>query len=357
MTGSPSEYQPALERALVQLVTAQRLAHMGTWETEYTDGGEVTMTWSAQTRQIAGWPDDRPEPGLAEFVATLHPDDRPQFLRARQAALHGDASYAIDCRLVRPDGGVRDVHLEAEIDRDQTGAPLRAIGIVQDVTRARELLDQLVAAENTRRQLLHRLMQSTDAERSRLAEDLHDGPVQVLSAVALRLEHLSAGGAGADDLAPVVGDVREVIQSLRTLLFELHPRALRASSIASAVEQLASAAIPHCELSVDVERALALDDEVSLAVVRIVQEALWNVGRHASASHVRVTLRAAARDVVLEIVDDGCGFDPGDPSAPGHLGLVAMQERAEAVGGTFTLRSRTTGAPTGTTISIRFPSV
>lgn len=337
-------------RTIVHLETAQRIATMGSWQTDLDD--DTRMYWSWETRKMAGWGPDEPEPNFESFIEMLHAEDRERFLAMRDDALAGVGTYAVDCRFFRRDGEMRHIHLEAAFERDDSGRPLRVIGVVRDVTEILLLFAQLTEAETARRDLLHRLIHSTEHERARLAHVLHDGPIQQLTATALRLEHL-ANGDGPEELVAVVDQVHDVIDTLRSTMFELRPIPFGGVDLGATLETLARAAVPDLDVSVladGVQDPVA--DDVASATVRITQEALSNVREHAGATLVEIGLRSLDGVVDLEICDNGRGFDAGALPRPGHLGLVAMRERAEAVGGTFTVESQ----PTRTVVQARLPS-
>lgn len=334
-------------RTVVHLETAQRIGRMGSWEGELR--GEHRIYWSPETRRIAAWPEDAPDPTFAEFLALVHPDDRERYLAMRDDALAGRGPYEIDCRFTTVGGVLRYVHLAAEIERDDSGQPIRLIGIVQDVTERVEMLSRMAEGENTRRALLHRLFEAGEAERAALAARLHDGPVQELSAVALRLENARGPSDAAGVVADVLPTVHDVIRSLRGTLFELHPTPLGHDGIGATLEHLVGL-VPGVERTVEVDLADGIGERTATAVTRIAQEALHNIRRHAGASRVEIRLRANG-DVLLEVSDDGHGFDTGAPRRPGHLGLHSMRERAEAAGGTLHIES---GAG-GTRVEARLP--
>ncbi|WP_412027662.1 sensor histidine kinase [Deinococcus yunweiensis] len=193
---------------------------------------------------------------------------------------------------------------------------------------------------------------------SRVSSDLHDGPAQDLSYALLRLDSLGAHATGAQQEA-----LDSVEQSLESALREVRAIAtdLRLPDLAGLTlrEVLERALRDHRRRAgVDVPlHAAALPDDVPLPVkitaFRIVQEALNNAHRHAPGGTVTVTADTADLDrLVLRITDDGPGFTWCGAAPDGHLGLVGMRERAESLGGTFTVRAQTQG---GTVVEARVP--
>lgn len=145
---------------------------------------------------------------------------------------------------------------------------------------------------------------------------------------------------------------------MRGLVFEVHPTLLHAEGLVAAVrreaESLAARETLHTTTTLPPER-LTLDPTVELELYRLVKEALHNSVKHADVTTVHVEIRqdpADGRRLVVEIADDGVGFDPLVPS--GGLGLVSMRERAERVGGRLTLESVPAG---GTRVRIVVPDM
>jgi signal transduction histidine kinase len=195
------------------------------------------------------------------------------------------------------------------------------------------------------------------AERNRLALDLHDVVAQKLFGLVLTAEAAQTlverdPGAAREQVAKLPALAREALDELRSLVFELRPPDLERDGLCGAlrkhVEVLRRLQQREIELDVDDElpAAAARDGEV----LRIAQEALQNALRHAQAEHVAVRLRAVDGRVVLEVADDGVGFEPDAAALRSRrLGLTSMEERARRVGGRLEIRS----APgAGTTVRL-----
>ena len=219
-----------------------------------------------------------------------------------------------------------------------------------------------VAIENVR---LHErvLDRAVLEERERLARELHDSLAQVLGYVntqTLAIKKLLASGRGEEaqrqvaememSAKRVYSDVREAILGLRATQRGLLP------SLRSYLEDFAriTGSKPRLDASEEVA-ALSLPGSVEIQLIRIVQEALTNVRKHANARAATVRLTVDAEQLRVEIEDDGCGFDLARPVRTGwpHFGLQTMKERAQAIGGAFTVESRP-GA--GTHVVVRLPA-
>ena len=188
---------------------------------------------------------------------------------------------------------------------------------------------------------------SIAAERNRLALELHDVVSQKLFGLVLSAEAAATlldrdPAAAKEQVTKVGGLAREALDELRSLVFELRPPDLERDGLAEALRKHVEVLrrLYEREISLDAPDGLAGDPERDLQVLRIAEEALANALRHANAEHVAVSLDGGPRSLVLQVVDDGAGFDP---SAAGlrsrRLGLTSMEERARRLGGRLEIRS------------------
>lgn len=232
----------------------------------------------------------------------------------------------------------------------------------QVAARTRELqqsLSSLQVAEADRQRLLARVIAAEEQERQRIADDLHDDTIQVMAMVALRLSRLRGRLDERDQ--PVAQDVEAAvsgtIERLRRMVFELRPPMLERDGLAAVLRTYLRAVM-------DDGPAWALQDlledepplQVSETGYRIAQEALANVRKHAHSHHVSVTLDAINQGLRVTIVDDGDGFDVRLLDVPrvGHLGSMAMRERAALMAGWCRIDSEPNS---GTTVVVWLPHV
>ncbi len=223
---------------------------------------------------------------------------------------------------------------------------------------ARAFADQAaLAIENAR--LRARVEETAvEAERTRLARDLHDGVTQSLFAASLKAEALADMLDDREKALSAVEELRRLtrgsLAGMRTMLLEMRADALQRTPLPELLRHLveASASRIGADVRLNVEgRRRQLPPDAHTALYRIAQEALNNVARHAKAGQVWVDLRLSEEAVRLQVGDDGRGFDPG-VEASGHFGLQNMRERAEAIGGGFGIVS---GAGHGTVITVEWP--
>jgi signal transduction histidine kinase len=178
-----------------------------------------------------------------------------------------------------------------------------------------------------------------EEERKRVAADIHDDAVQVMTAMGMRLHGFRKrlGGDDLQALSNLEGTVATAIDRLRSLMVNLRPPTLDRQGLGPALHDALERMKQETGVSYHLNNKLRAEPAGDTRVVlyRIAQEALSNVRKHAKAKHVEVQLEDRNGGVFVGIRDDGSGFDPETAagSAQGHLGLTSMRERAEMVGG------------------------
>ena len=207
-----------------------------------------------------------------------------------------------------------------------------------------------------------RIVQAQEAERSRLAQEVHDGPAQALSNAIFQVEYIERVitedvRVASSELRFLRELLRRELGDVRTFITQLRPPLLDElgldGSIMDAVESMA--ALTGATVQTDLRApGSRLTPTQQTAVLRIVQEALQNVRKHAGSSHTAVSTRLESSGWVLEVSDDGRGFDLAAVAARGrrNFGLQFMRERAELIGAKFEVRSRPGG---GTVVGLSIP--
>lgn len=197
--------------------------------------------------------------------------------------------------------------------------------------------------------LLSRILRAGEEERTLIAADLHDGPIQRLAALRFRLEHpirrLEHGdpGPAVEELRPLGEDLSAEVTRLRSLMHSLRPPVLDQSGLVDALADLLAEFEREAAVltRLDATARTTIGDATAIVLYRVAQEALRNVGNHASATRVLVHLTHAAGETVLTIEDDGVGFETSGArdGRRDRFGLVAMRERVETAGGRFLVAS------------------
>lgn len=234
----------------------------------------------------------------------------------------------------------------AEANRDLQNEIARREGAEQAVRRSRNELAMLS----------HQLMIAQEAERKRIARELHDSIGQQLSAIKYTLERIEhraeRDGQARIQIERAVAALQETLDDLRNIAMNLRPAVLDDLGAVSAVSWFCRQFAQNYPQLILRERITVADADVperlSTAVFRSLQEMLNNVAKHAQAREVAVTLSRAPGQLILEVEDDGIGIQPRTPEAGTHTGrgLRNLRERASMTGGEFTVGNRPAGGGT-----------
>jgi PAS domain S-box-containing protein len=303
-------------------------------------------------------------------LARVHPDDRGAVTAAFEQVLRNEAPERITYRVVWPDGSVHWIEVVGRVFLDEAGRPGRVAGVGLDVTEIRRAFESLERKER----LLRTLIDIQERERQLLCQEFHDGLIQyavgsrmMLESCRRRLAGRAAEGESGEDpdgepsaandvtqvLDEVIGYLGKGIDDGRRVIRGIRPAVLDDIGLEAGIEDLVGqfttadtlvtfAGAPDCA---------GLPKPLQLTIYRIVQESLNNAHKHAGAGHVAVRLGRAGDDVLLEIADDGRGFDPAATREHG-FGLIGMSERARLCGGECVVES---GRRRGTTVRVRLP--
>ena len=228
---------------------------------------------------------------------------------------------------------------------------------------SREILDiicnqAMVAIQNARlyqdlEQEKERMMEIQEEARKKLARNLHDGPTQSVAAIAMRVNFARRlmerdAAASADELYKIEELARRTTKEIRHMLFTLRPLVLESQGLTAAVQSMADKLAETYEQNVLIDIDGSIEDELEMGkqgvVFAIIEEATNNARKYAEAEHIWIRLKTIQNDLaVLEIQDDGVGFDVGAVDASydnrGSLGMVNMRERAELVNGLLNIQA------------------
>lgn len=305
--------------------------------------GRILQTNDA-FQSMVGYTDDE----LVEnyFHKFLHPDDVRSAIKLFQdVKAKGTSSFRFEHRTIHKDKSIVWVKtIFTVITRgNEDQRPAFIVGIVENITEQKRI--EMEMAE-----LNSRLQNSMELERLRLAQELHDSPMQSLYSAIYRIEELR--GAADPKLKEALGEVKQhiqnVLQDLRATAKELRPPTIFNFGLENAIRSHANDIVEkHPNLNIRLSLAhdrQILPEKVRLALFRIFQQSLANVIRHAKATEVNVRFSFDAEEAHLEITDNGKGFEV--PSnwiefvRQGHYGLAGAAERANTLGGTFKVQSK-----------------
>jgi two-component system sensor histidine kinase UhpB len=345
--------QALLERRTL-LAQTQSLAGLGSWEWDPQSG---RFSWSEELYVIFGVEPGTLEPSFEAYLERVHPDDRKMSGTVVARALAEGRGFKHEHRIVRPDGSERRVRTQGQIVRDAHGRALKLIAACLDVTDQHR-------AEAALQSLTRRLVEAEEAERRRIASELHDRVGQTLSALNINLDIMLGilGESAPPDLRMRLRDslalVDGTLQSIENVMAELRPPLLEEYGVGAALGWHAEEFSRRTGIAIEFEdlarqRNRELRHEAGVALFRISQEALNNVAKHANARRVYLRLEVDGGEMVLTIRDDGTGFDAAEAQArSSRYGMTTMKERIVAAGGHMEVDS----APgKGTTLRAQVP--
>ncbi|GAA1920741.1 hypothetical protein GCM10009737_22840 [Nocardioides lentus] len=207
------------------------------------------------------------------------------------------------------------------------------------------LTQRLTRSAEDRERLLHSAVRASDAERVRIARDLHDGVVQDLAGSSYALSTIARRPALASDLASDLDDVsrslRSSMRALRSLMIEIYPPDLHSAGLEAAlIDLLAPVEASGVRTTLEVDDDEAASGEATALIWRVAQEAVRNAARHARPSRIDVRVAREDRHLVLVVTDDGVGFDPTAVQGASRFGLRGLASLAEEIGARLDVVSR-----------------
>jgi len=307
----------------------------------------ISKYWQAFTGR-----DPEKDLGLG-WVEALHPEDRERAARDLIEASKSKTVCRGEYRVRRPNGdygwlddyGVPYVHAD--------GSYAGHIGTCMDITQHKAQEQAGILVQDS-------LVLGQEAERKRVAQELHDHISQRLTIVGLELKEAeqlrrSASPVLEERLSTLQRQVEAISQDIHRISHNLHPSTLGHLGLVSALSGLCREFSEQTHIAVDFTGDLATlptSPEVGIALYRVTQEGLTNVARHSGSRQARVGLIERSGELRLTIADTGVGFDAQRRASATGLGLVSIQERARMIGAAVQITST---AAQGTTIELRVP--
>jgi PAS domain S-box-containing protein len=294
-----------------------------------------------------------------EWRGLFHPDDVPRLLQEAEIATRSADKFQFEFRTSRSAQKTKWILSQGRIVRDPQGRALRMIGTHTDIT------DRKQAEEVAKvREIAGHLLQAQDAERRRIARDLHDSAGQLIAALQMHLQPMETDAetldaAFAHRIRQSLDLLQQLSQELRTVSYLLHPPLLDQLGLSSALRWYTEGFAERSKIKVQLEVSPELGrllPEIEMTLFRIVQESLTNIHRHSGSGRAEIRVLRSAQEVRLEVQDYGKGM----PSAHGNgspslrksgVGIRGMRERVLQLNGQFHVQS----TPDGTTITARFP--
>lgn len=290
----------------------------------------------------------------------IHPDDLARDEELERQVIEGKLKrYEVEKRLFRRDGKVVWVVLSIALVLDGEGNPLYFIGQILDITSRKAMEHELIESRCRLRELAAHHDAVREEERKRIALEIHDELGQLLTALKMEIALLRMQFESDSEVGKRAADMRELVEKticvVRQVATNLRPAALNLG-IVPALEWLVDDFGKRTNIAIDLNLASGefyLDDTKATAIFRIVQESMTNVIRHAQASSVAVSLKHEEGALLLEIQDNGRGFDKESAQLGASFGLLGIRERVLVLGGSLAID---TEKGRGTTLTIRIPN-
>jgi PAS domain S-box-containing protein len=331
----------------------------GVWEWDIASG---RFYRSPRYLEMLGYAADEIDATGPQPDRLVHPDDRERAHALTAQILAGALNQiSEELDLVGRDGARVAVLLRGiVVARDAGGKPTRVVGTATDVTERNRARAALADAHAELRLLAAEMHGVREAERTRIARELHDELGQALTALKMDLEGLErrippGEGSLFERTAAMRALLDSTLATTRRLSADLRPLVLDDLGLGAGAEWLAQSFSRRANVacSLHVEPTLAnLGEPHATVLFRVMQESLTNVARHARASRVEVTLERKREHAVLTVRDDGVGMDAQAQSKPRTFGLRGIRERVLLVGGEVAIESR---PGEGTTVRARIP--
>jgi PAS domain S-box-containing protein len=310
--------------------------------------------------------DDPPPNRLEGLMQYVHPQDRAAAeASARRCAESRAAAYTQEQRMICRDGSVRWFKCRGTVIDSRGDIPSRVVGTFFDITDLKDAEAALRESEAALRErhleiqdLAGRLIAAQEAERARIARDLHDDMSQRLALLTIDIDQLGRQGRlpaeTVEHLRLISQRAGEIASDVHLLSYQLHPTKLQTLGLVTAIQSVCRDISNQHGVDVEFQREpvpSGIAPEVALCLYRIVQESLRNVVKHSGARRALVRLSALDGELRLSVADQGKGFDVATTARTG-LGLVSMRERVNFVGGEIVVHSK---PGRGTRIGVRVP--
>jgi PAS domain S-box-containing protein len=286
----------------------------------------------------------------------VHPTDVPRIVAHQRAILSGEVKTRgntpwgpLEFRMRRSDGCLRWLLQRGTLVRAIDGTPLRVIGTLTDITALKRGQAALRRAHRQIRALTARLVATQEAERRSFARELHDDVNQRLAGAGIALTNLQLNLGGcppqiSDRVSQLQTEIRELIIGIRRISHELHPGVLEHAGLEAALRSLCHEFGPAHDLDINVDiydLEEPLPRHLALCCYRVVQEALHNVAKHASARTCTVRLYQEGAALLLSVRDYGVGFvSPHASASNGQFDLLGIRGRVRLLGGRLRVATR-----------------
>ena len=320
------------------------------WDLDVKSGREV---WFGDLQTLFGISSDTYVTTGEYFIRYVHPDDRTRVWEATADARKNRKLYAVEFRVVLPDGTVRWLGSRGKFYYARNGNPERMLGVSLDITE-RKRAEEALSCMN------RRVIEAEERERNRIARDLHEDVGQRLALLAIAIEQLKNDFPHQavellDGLDAVWRKTLEILTDVKASAHELYSPRLEYLGIAAVMKTFCEEFGGRKRVEIDFRShgfpSLVLPD-VSICLFRVLQEALHNGVMHSGVQRFSVQLWCESDEIHLRVSDSGVGFDLKAARTSRKLGLIRIEQRVKLVEGTLSIDSQ---PEKGTTVLVSVP--
>ena len=345
-----------LTRSEERYMLACRGANDGLWE---WDGRSRKTFYSHRFCELLGYKDQQLDSSIELITGLVHEEDQEELSKAIEEHRPDESPFDVECRIRTADSGYRYFNLRGLGLHDGQDGASRMVGSIRDITERKQ-------NEELRTRFLEQVISAEEAERRRIARELHDETSQSLTSLKVALRAVEAA-LPTEELRTRLEEIRKLaggtLEEVGRLARGLHPSVLDDLGFKPAVQKLTRDFSRAHELKIDIHVGYGSGGErlplmIETTLYRILQEALTNVAKHAKASTISIVVERRASKVSMIIEDDGVGFDVEamalnrGVTESGGLGLHGMRERASLLKGDLTIESTESG---GTSLYVSIP--
>ncbi len=349
-----------IEKALTtntdRYAKAQKMGQVGNWEYDI-----VTETfWGSEEAKRLFSLDQKVDSLSVEDVESRIVE-RDRVHQALEDLMEQEKPYDIEYEVYAGDNDRKTIiHSIAEIIKNESGNPIKIVGVVKDITQQKISEESLTQYKDQLSRLNAYLQNATEQERISIAREIHDDLGQTLSALKMDLgwigKRLSSDqGKIIEKIGEMKALIANTVQSVKRLCSDLRPGLLDDLGLAPALswytDQVNERSDFNIRLTIDLME-FDVNKDLATSIYRIVQESLTNVSRHAQAENVWISLVKDSESIVLKVQDDGTGIDMNTIDGKQSFGIIGMRERVFAHDGKFEIIRR---KERGTAIKAVFP--
>ena len=354
--------EQALKESEERYHESQLIGNTAHWEYNFKT---EKLYWSDQLYKMFEISNEDFEPDLKKTLDSSHVDDQDTIKKHYFSAIQNKKEYELESRIITSKGDIKYIITRARPKFDENDNPTTMIGTVVDITERKKIEEELKKSQEELRKFSTYLLKVRENERAEITLEIHDSVAQFL--VALKVEmglYLKKMSNGIDvvkaeevkaKMEQLVSQVDITLKSARMIMNGLRPDQLDLLGLVEATEVYVHNFEEIHHIKCNFENTVSepkIQKEQSIVLFRILQESLTNILKHAKANSVTVKLIQIENNLMLEIIDNGVGFDEKCTFRPDSYGVISMREQVKGLDGIFTI----TGNPgQGTSVRVEIP--